>query len=275
MKVLTTTLIAAALTTCGIAHAADNTDTLNQNVWLRLEAFRPNIQSNARIDRSQTGTAGTEIDFERDLGLSETKTLPTLLLGARFGGSWRAEFEYFHVSRDGSQTLGQILNVDDTTFPVSARVSTHFSSSVYRASIGYSFVKTPQAEFGAVLGAHVTKFDVSIEGDITAGGSSLAAQREEQNKTVPLPTIGLYGAFAFAPGWVTTGRVDLFKLKHGQYDGRLVNAQANLIYRVNQNIGVGLGYRYDDYKVSATRDDFRGFVDYKFRGPQVFVEAGF
>jgi hypothetical protein len=275
MRVLTTTLIAAALTPCGLAQAADNTDTLNQSVWLRLGAFHPSISSNAQVDQPTTGAPGTAIDFERDLGLEKTKTLPTLLLGARFGGNWRAEFEYFHLSRDGNQTLGQILNVDDSTFPVSAAVSTHFSSSVYRASIGYSLVKTPQLEFGGVVGAHVTTFDISIEGDVTSGGSTLAAQREEKNKTVPLPTLGLYGAYAFAPGWVTTGRVDFFKLKHGDYDGRLVNGQLNLIYRVNPAIGLGLGYRYDDYKVTSARSDFRGHVDYKFRGPQVFLEAGF
>lgn len=275
MKVLTTTLIAAALTTCGIAHAADNADTLNQSLWLQIGAFHPSIDSNAQVDHPTTGAAGTAIEFERDLGLAKKKTLPTLLLGARFAGDWRAEFEYFHLKREGTQTLGSLLNFDDSTFPVSASVTTRFSSSVYRASIGYSFVRTPQAEFGAVFGAHVTKFDISIDGNVSAGGGTLAAQREEQNKTVPLPTIGIYGAYAFAPGWEMAGRADVFKLKRGQYDGRLINAQANLIYRLNSNIGIGLGYRYDDYKVSSTRDDFRGYVDYKFKGPQLFLDAGF
>jgi len=39
--------------------------------------------------------------------------------------------------------------------------------------------------------------------------------------------------------------------------------------------GAGLGYRYDDYKLTSTRDDFHGRVDYKFKGPQLFLEAGF
>ena len=267
--------VAATALICGTASASDGTDTLNQNVWLRIGAFHPDITSTAQVDHPQTGAAGTAIEFERDLGLSKKKTLPTLLLGARFGDAWRAEFEYFHLSRSGVQTLGQLLNFDDSTFPVSASVTTHFDSTVYRASVGYSFVKTPQAEFGAVVGAHVTKFDISLEGNVGVGGSTVATQREEQDKTVPLPTLGLYGAYAIAPGWATTGRVDVFKLKRGQYDGRLINGQLNLIYRASPNIGLGLGYRYDDYKVNSTRDDFRGYVDYKFHGPQVFLEAGF
>lgn len=259
----------------GLAQAAETTDTLDQKLWLRVGAFRPSIESNVQVDHPQTGTAGTAIDFERDLGLAKNKTLPTLMLGARFVDNWRVEFEYFHLKRDGNVTLGQLLNVDDSTFPISANVETRFSSSVYRASVGYSFVKTRQAEFGVVLGAHVTKFDISLDGTVTTGGVPAATEREEKNKTIPLPTFGLYGAYTFTPGWTGSGRVDIFKLKHGQYDGRLVNAQANLIYRATDKLGVGLGYRYDDYKVNSTRDDFHGHLDYKFRGPQVFVEAGF
>lgn len=272
MRIMTGALFGAS---ASAALAADGTDTLNQSVWLRVGAFHPAISSNAQIDHPQTGVAGTAIEFERDLGLGKKKTLPTLLLGARFAGAWRAEFEYFHLGRTGVETLGQLLNVDDSIFPVSAAVTTSFKSTVYRAGVGYSFVKTPQAELGLVLGAHVTKFDISIEGVVSAAGAPLVTQAEVQKKTVPLPTLGLYGAYALAPGWATTGRVDVFKLKRGQYDGRLVNAQLNLIYRVTSNVGLGIGYRLDDYKLTSTRDDFRGRVDYKFSGPQAFLEASF
>jgi len=274
-RAVQTTALAAVLGACAAAQAADATDVLNQNVWLRIDAFRPSITSTAQVDHPGTGAPGTEIEFERDLGLADKKTMPTLLLGARFAGAWRAEFEYFRLNRDGTQTLGQLLNFDDSTFPVQASIATRFDSSVYRASIGYSFVQTPTVELGAVVGAHVTKFDISLEGNVSAAGQPIVVQREEQNKTVPLPTVGVYGAWAIAPGWAATARADIFKLKRGQYDGRLINGQVNLIFRATPNLGIGIGYRYDDYKVNAEREDFRGHVDYKFRGPQLFLEAGF
>lgn len=267
------TLLAALAVAAGAARAAD-ADSLNQSVWLRIGAFHPDIRSNVRVDHPTTGASGTEVQFE-DLGLAKKKTLPTLLLGARFGGAWRAEFEYFQLRRDGRTTLGSLLNFDDTTFPVQASLETSFHSDVYRASLGYSFVKTPQAEVGAVFGLHVTSFDISLLGTVSAQGQPITTQSEKQKHTVPLPTVGLYGAFALAPNWEATGRVDLFQLKHDRYDGRLINAQANVIYRFNGNVGIGLGYRYDDYRVNATKDDFRGHLEYKFRGPQAFVEVGF
>lgn len=273
-RTLLQALAAAAAVAAGSADAADN-DALNQSVWLRVGAFHPSITSTAQVDHPGTGAPGTAIDFEHDLGLKDRKTMPTLLLGARFAGAWRAEFEYFQLKRDSVTTLGQILNFDDSTFPIQASLATKFDSSVYRASIGYSFVQTPTVELGAVFGVHVTRFDIVLEGNVSAAGQPLVVQREQQDKTVPLPTLGVYGAWAIAPGWAASARADIFKLKRGQYDGRLINGQVNLIWRATGNLGIGLGYRYDDYKVSAERSDFRGHVDYKFRGPQMFLEAGF
>ena len=102
MRIMTGALFGAS---ASAALAADGTDTLNQSVWLRVGAFHPAISSNAQIDHPQTGVAGTAIEFERDLGLGKKKTLPTLLLGARFAGAWRAEFEYFHLGRTGAVVL--------------------------------------------------------------------------------------------------------------------------------------------------------------------------
>ena len=39
--------------------------------------------------------------------------------------------------------------------------------------------------------------------------------------------------------------------------------------------GAGIGYRYVDYEVEATSSDFRGELNYKFKGPTLFVNAAF
>jgi hypothetical protein len=266
--------IAAVLGAAGAAAAADTLDTLDQRVWLRLGAFRPDIDTTARIDDAGGTAVGTQFSFE-DLGLPRKKTLPTLLLGARLGSAWRAEFEYFQLRRDGRTTLDETLTVDDTTYPVAAALDTRLRSDVYRLSGGWSFVRAPHLEVGAVLGLHVTRFDLRLEGTVSAPGQPVASATEQQRQTVPLPTIGLYGAFALAPGWQATARADYFSLKHSDVDGRLINAQANLIYRATPNLGLGVGWRYDDYRVDATKSAFRGRVEYRFQGPQAFLEAAY
>ena len=266
--------LAIALCAAGTAAAADGLDVLSQNAWLRIGAFRPSIDTTARIDDVAGSTIGTELNFE-DLGLPKKKTLPTLLLGARLGHAWRAEFEYFQLRRSGRATLDREIQVDDTVFPVAAELDSSVRSDIYRASGGYSFVRTPLLEVGAVLGLHVTTFDLALRGTISTPGQPASTASEQKKQTVPLPTIGLYAAFVVAPGWQATGRVDYFSLRQGDYDGRLINAQANLIYRITPQAGVGVGWRLDDYRIEATKTSFRGEVEYKFRGPQAFVEFSY
>jgi hypothetical protein len=122
---------------------------------------------------------------------------------------------------------------------------------------------------------HVTDFLIALEGSGSVNGGPVSTRRERQDKTVPLPTLGLYGAYAFAPSWEATGRLDLLSLKVRDYKGRLLNIQANLFYRFTPNVALGVGYRYDDYRLRANRDDWTGKVDYRFKGPQVVLDAGF
>ena len=69
----------------------------------------------------------------------------------------------------------------------------------------------------------------------------------------PLPTIGFYGAYAFTPRWLLSGRVDFFSMSYGDYDGSLTDVSAGVDYRFSRNFGVGVGYRYVDYDVDVTR----------------------
>lgn len=265
--------IAAVITSVAPAMAQP-IDTLDQKLWLRLGAFHPKIDTTARIDTAGGSAIGTEFSFE-ELGLPRRQTLPTLLVGMRLGSAWRAEFEYFRLSRSGSSTLSGQLTVDNTVYPATARLDSRFVSDVYRLSGGYSFVKTPTVEVGAVAGLHVTRFDIDLTGTGTVSGQAATRATEQRQQTVPLPTLGLYAALAFAPGWQTTARADVFSLRRGGYDGRLVNAQANVLYRFTRQTALGLGWRIDDYRVDADRGSFSGRVEYRFSGPQALFEAAF
>lgn len=256
--------------------AADSEPRLNQRLWLQVGAFRPDAQTTVRIDDPALGVQGSEIGLERDLGLPKRETVGSFLLGARVDERWRAEFEYFALDRKSNQyQIGRSYQVDDTTYTASALIDTEFDSKVARLSAGYSFVRTPESELGAVIGAHVTRFKFSVAGQGTTPGGPVSLSQESASGTVPLPTVGIYGARALSPQWLVNGRADFFSLKHGKYDGRLLNLQTNVFYRFTPHWSVGLGYRYDDYKVSKRDDGLTAQIEYKFRGPQILLEAGF
>lgn len=269
-------MLTAFAATSALAQSQQAEDRLDQSLWLQFGAFRPSIDSRIQANNTVSGALGTEIGGEHDLGLADRKTVGTLLLGARIDERWRAEFEYFELNRSASQNLfSGNINFGQTTYPVSAALMSEFDSKVYRLSLGYSFIKTPQAEFGGVFGLHVTDFRFVLQGLGSVGGAAASTRREETSRHLPLPTVGLYATYAFAPRWMLAGRGDVFSLNSGGDSGSLVNLQANLLYRFNRHVALGVGYRLNDYVIKSQRDSWQGEVRYKFRGPQVLLDVGF
>lgn len=237
-----------------------------QDRWaLEIGAYAPKVKTTANL-HGPLGV-GTTVSFEEELGLTDRKTMGAILARARLGERWRIEAEYFSLDRSGTQTISRTINWGGNAYPVGAVVTSEFNSDIYRLSVGYSFIKDPQKELGVALGLHVTDFTTSLAaaGVGARSGDALA----------PLPTIGLYGAYAFTPKWLLSGRVDYFSLKYDEYDGSLKNLSAGIDYRFTRNFGIGAGYRYVDYQLDATKASFTGSVNYKFSGPMLYATGSF
>ncbi len=264
-------LAGASLLLSGTA-CAENTD---DRYWGVIEGFWPSIKSSARLDFPGTNIPGTELSLENEMGLSDREALPSVLLGARLYDNWRVEFEYYQLDRNGASAAGRDIHWGDLTFPVSAAISTKFDTTIYRLSGGYSFYKKPEAEVGVTLGLHITDFAIALSGNATTPNRAASFNSEQRDQLVPLPTIGLYGHYSFAKDWTLGGRVDYFSLDYDKYNGSLTNWVASVDWRFTKNFGVGLGYRYVDYKVSVSKDNFHGEVDYRFDGPTLFLEGAY
>ncbi|HEX6018609.1 MAG TPA: outer membrane beta-barrel protein [Burkholderiaceae bacterium] len=265
---------AAAAALLGLSAAAF-AETPQDRFWAGLEYFYPTISSTAHIDATATARPGTSISLEDELDLSDRKGTPYVNLGMRLGENWRLEFEYYSLKRTAAKTLGRQIEWGDTTFPVGANLESKFDSTIYRITGGWSWLKTQQAEAGIGFGLHITDFKTQLSGQGTGILTGTGFQREAHDALVPLPTVGLYGSYAVAPQVTLRGRVDFLSLKYQDYDGRLMNWMAAVDWRFAKNVGIGAGYRYVDYKLEATKSDFTGEVRYKFKGPTIFVNAGF
>jgi opacity protein-like surface antigen len=266
-------LIAIVLTAASLCSAPATAQSLSDRYWFELGGYFPAVDSKARV--SSDGTAGTDVDFEKDLDLDHHETLPAFSAGARIGHSFRVTLEYYSLDRKGSTDLSRNIVFDDVTYPVSGTVSSNFNSDVYRATVGWSFVRKPNYEFGAAIGFHGTEFEIGLSGNGTVNGTPGQFESRRRKLFAPVPTIGLYGAYEVAPNLELGGNLDWLSLRIGDYDGRLLNTEAKLTYRVMKNVGLGIGYRYVDYRVDVKKPDWTGRLTYQFHGPTVFVQAGF
>lgn len=261
---------AAFLAFASSAHAQN----VDDRYWLEVQAFWPDIDTSVSV-AGNGGLVGTEIDLESDLKLKDRKSLPAFFAGARFGDHWSIIGEYYALNRSGSASANRDLTFDDVTFPAGATISSEFDTDVYRVAIGYSFIRNDKVDFGAAVGLHVTQFTIGLEGQGHVGAAAVQSQTRKRDALAPLPTVGLYGAYQATPRLSLGGRVDYLSLKVSDYDGRLINAEARLSYRVFKNVGVGVMYRYVDYDLDIEKDRWNGEIAYKFKGPALFLQAAF
>ena len=266
-------LAAAAMLACASTGAV--AETPQDNFWGSLEYFYPTITSTVRIDATATARPGSSIRLEDDLDLDDRKGTPYLGLGMRLGERWRLELEYYALKRTATKTISRQVDFGDVSFPVGAQLTSEFNSTIFRATGGYSFYKEPNAEAGVGFGLHITDFTTQLSGQGTGVLTGAGFQREAHDALVPLPTVGLYGSYKLTDMLMLRGRVDFLSLNYGDYDGRLINWLAALDWRFSKNVGAGVGYRYVDYRVDATKSDFTGEVKYAFKGPTIFVNMGF
>jgi hypothetical protein len=254
-------LFSSAASAQQVAHPA-----LTDRWTFQVGVYAPQVETTASLNGSG-GRVGTAISFEDDLNLTDRKTMPAVLASVRLGQRWKIEAEYLSLKRSGTRTATRTINWGDNTYPIGATINSSFDSDIYRLSGGYSFIKDSQRELGVALGVHATDFAASLSA--AAGGTRAA------DTLAPLPTIGVYGAYAFSPQWLVSGRFDYFSLKYEDYDGSLANLSIGVDYRVTRQFAIGLAWRHVDYDVDITKPHYTGGVRYKFNGPALYGALSF
>jgi hypothetical protein len=246
----------------------------DDTVSIRVEAFFAGIDSFLQVGNA-SGSIGTGIDFEDELGMDGSQSLPALEVGWRINDDWVLQGQYYTVRRRTEAVIDREIVVDDTVFPVNARVGAGFDSDVYRFTINNLVFQRDRLELGLGVGLHATDFRVFVEGEGRVGDNPARFTREGRSIFAPLPTIGAIGQWEPARRFTLFGRVDWLSLTIGDYRGRLINAEASASYSFHRNADIGVSYRAVDYELNVRKPDWRGDVRYRFTGPSIFVRAGF
>lgn len=243
-------------------------------VSIKAEAYFAGIGSHARIG-TPSGSVGTSLHFERQLGMDDNKVLPAVEIDWRINDDWVLQGQYYGLRRRSGKTLYSAITVGETTYPVNARVNAGFDSEIYRFTINNLVFQSNRLELGLGIGLHATDFNVFVEGQGSIGELQSSIHREQRRIFAPLPTIGAIGQWEPARRFTLFGRVDWLSLAIDDYSGRLINAEASASYRLHRYLDVGVSYRFVDYELRVRRNNWRGEVDYQFSGPAIFLRAGF
>jgi len=209
------------------------------------------------------------IDFDDSLGVDESSTLLMAQLRWKFGESrkWSLWGQYFSNNATGEAVLIQDVEWQDVIFREGSFVAAGVDLAVTRVFIGRSFVKNQQHDFGIGAGIHNLDLSVFIEGDVTSDDGSTEFFRGDQDKSQPLPNVGLWYFFSPARKWLIHTRVDWISASIGDYNGTLWNASFGVNYQAFRHVGFDLSYTYFNLNLKVDNSDWRGEVDMTYTGP--------
>jgi len=241
------------------------------NFSFRIGGFFPKVDTKARAD-GNGGIVGSTIDFESDLGLDDSKTLPIVDLEWRFAQNHRISLNYLDLSRDATGALRGSITWQGQVYPINTTVHSEFDSKILAFSYLWSYYHTPETELSVGIGIHNANLKASIA---AVGNNTGLGVTRETSVNAPLPILTLRAAQKFSPNIGAELRYQWFGIKYGDFDGSLNVFNAAISYYPWRNWGIEAGYNYSKYDLKVSKDKWNGEANYKFNGPVLSFVGSF
>jgi len=211
--------------------------------------------------------AGTLIDFSKDLGLADSKSIPRVDGLYRFNRKSSVSFSLWDIERDATVFLGTGIDFGDISIPVGELVESAFDATTIRASYGYSFYNVPKAELGINVGLHLTTFDLGI--------NCLSCSNEDlvdfESVSAPLPVLGLHFRYQMSRRWAFSGYTQHFLFAYGEFDGSLTDTRVAFSHHTFKNVGFGFGWNRIQTDIDIDSSEYLMVVDNKLDGIQAYI----
>lgn len=239
-----------------------------------LDLFFPRIDTRVRLDATN-GTIGTTIDFEQNLGMSDSEILPEFSFSWRFAKKHRLRLDAFNLDRSGSSIAASEIRFGDEVFQVNLPISSFFDTRVTSVGYSYSLIMDEKKELALSAGLSVQDIQFGLIGN---GGTGII--ESNAGLTAPLPAFGLSGAYVLGEKWVARAGAGVFEFSlalanDDDLSGKILNASLSLEHHTFEHLYFGLSYSYFDVQVDLDSNRRLSSVDYQYRGPLLSVSAAF
>ena len=261
----------AAVAVCAFAQAAyAEIPSALDRASLSVGGFYPTIDS--RISANGPAVAGTDLSFERDLGLDNNRALTNVRLELLVLDSQGFSIGGYQYSKGGGATLARDIVFGGTEYEASAFVEARLRLQTYNAAWHWWFAPTPEDVVGVGLGAAYYDLKGTIDGGITVNDHSASAHGEaEGNAIAPLLMLGWRHAFSDSlRGYAYFSGV---RKPSGTLTGHLLNGTLGMEYYLWQHLGFALEYSANNLDLKAEKASWEGRASMHFYGPSAFVRV--
>lgn len=229
--------------------------------------------NNTKVQVEGNGSAaGTDIDFQKDLGFDAAQVTFLANFQWRISRRSRINLAYYDMNRNATHTLKKDITFNDQTYHINSSVSTYFNTAIYQFSYGYAFIEKPTYEVGVLIGAHTvgTRAGISLNG-VNAGIS----QDNNFGFTAPLPDLGIWGGYAFSDRIAANLDFDYLSLTINNINGRIIAYNLILSYKLIRQLDISLAYSGLNFSVNTTKKGVTGDFRWGYNGPSIGATFSF
>lgn len=258
------------------AQAEDWIKPGNETLKFGLGAFLQAFDTSMRVDNQNLGVGG-DIDLENDLGLTEDDTILWTNLVWRFADKHRLGISYFDFTRDATATALRDLEIGDEIYPVGASLNTNFRARTAPFYYAYSFIKKEKHELAGSVGFHWFEISLDIEGSASSAPIGDADANVSASAAAPLPLLGIRYDYHANPRWTTSVHGEIFSLDLTDdtlsFSGTVYNVRLSTEYWFMNNFGAGAAINLFDLNAEIDDPNWQGGIDYRYFGPQIYIQA--
>jgi hypothetical protein len=212
--------------------------------------------------------AGTAFDAESDLGLPSRQQTAQVELFFRFGELSRLRVDYLQMQRAASSVLPQTLRIREQVYNAGTTVGARASLRTLGFDYSRAMFRNARGELALSAGLRFSEGEARIE-------SAAQQQALQAEAVLPVPTLGLDGTWNVRERWSVNARMQLIVAGRDDVEAALARLQADVQYRLFDNLAVGLGYNRLDVEADSGRVGDSGRVRVKAGGPALFLRASF
>jgi len=233
---------------------------VGENYTVELEGRMWNVKLDSTVKVVQNGI-GTDMKLVDDLGFDERNNFFEGRLQVKFARAHKFNLEYIPLKWDADKVISKTIEFSGQTYTQGTRVQTSTDLKFLKGGYEYDFLVGSLGFLGGTLDVLV------VNGNVQLKAPSLAIDQKE-DKTVPIPMIGLIGR-VYPIRWVNlTAKASGLSL--GSY-GYAIDAEASLNINPVKYIGIAGGYRYFETNLKYDNNS----LNFKLDGPFVALDLRF
>lgn len=254
------------------AHADDIEDPLgDERFMLAIGGFRSDFDTNIRVD-SRELQRGTDIGFERDLGLDSADSLARYEAAFRIADRHRFSLTYFDATRAKSARIERTIEFGDLTYDVDLRLRGEFEARVAEILYHFAFLRTERVRAEALFGLHELTLRARLAAELAGSGEAAIGVAKASG---PLPVLGTSVFVELSKHWRFDFHAQALDAEFRDFDGRVLDLRTGFAFRPTDHFEIGLYYNRFDLDLDISKQRWTGTLDFDYHGPQLTLAARF